>query len=265
MPRIRSTGFSICPHEILDQIAEPGGKQRACVYLLLHRHGNGSPQGCYASVTTLATELGSNRRDVMAAIHWLISNGWATYTYDDRCRRHIYLNVDRRKQRSTGAQKGTDAKAPKGHHGVQKGTTANSALLSTDAGVQKGTQTRSLEQDPSITSLGTNVPNKAIDLDLVEKRVEIKTKQIAPVLEPHRDLIIAFWKIKKGSKGDVAWKLLCTELLKFHETLGPLAVEEQLTLAINGKWAGISYNRHLQFNPHLVTATTSTSPEYVIR
>jgi len=132
MPRIRSTGFSICPHEIMDQIAEPGGKQRVCVYLLLHRHGNGSPDGCYASVTTLSHELGSSRRDVMTAIQWLIANGWATYTYDEQCRRHIFLNVDRRKQRSSGAQKGTDPKAPKRHRGIQKGTGGNSALLDTD-------------------------------------------------------------------------------------------------------------------------------------
>jgi hypothetical protein len=249
----------------MDQIAEPGGKQRVCVYLLLHRHGNGSPDGCYASVTTLSSELGSSRRDVMAAIHWLITNGWATYVYDDRSRRHIYLNVDRRKQRASSAQKGTDRKAPKVHPGIQKGTSGRSALLGTDTGIQKGTQTRTHEQDPSISSIGTNVPIKSIDADSPEKRVETKTKPMAPDLELHRDLIAAFWKIKKGSKGDIAWKLLCTELLKFHHNLGPAAVEEQLTLAINGKWAGISYSRHLQFNPHLVEATASTAPQFVIR
>jgi hypothetical protein len=257
MPRIRSTGFSICPHEIMDQIAEPGGKQRVCVYLLLHRHGNGSPDGCYASVTTLSKELGSTRRDVMAAIHWLMDNGWATYVYDARCRRHIYLNVDRRKQRSSSA--------PKGHRGIQKGTDTDSAFLGTDTGIQKGTQTRSHEQDPSISSIGTKVPIKSIDTDPPEKRLAVKTKAMAPDLEPHRDLIVAFWKIKKGSKGDIAWKLLCTELLKFHQNLGPSAVEEQLTLAINGKWAGISYSRHLQFNPHLVEITTASAPQFVIR
>jgi hypothetical protein len=232
----------------MDQIAEPGGKQRVCVYLLLHRHGNGSPDGCYASVTTLSHELGSSRRDVMAAIQWLITNGWATYVYDDHCRRHIYLNVDRRKQRTTSAQKGTNTKEPKRHRGIQKGT-----------------QSRSHEQDPSISSIGTNVPIESIDADLPEKRVETKTKPMAPDLEPHRDLVTAFWKIKKGSKGDIAWKLLCTELLKFHHNLGPCAVEEQLTLAINGKWAGISYSRHLQFNPHLVEATAASAPQFVIR
>ena len=249
----------------MDQIAEPGGKQRVCVYLLLHRHGNGSPDGCYASVTTLSHELGSSRRDVMTAIHWLISNGWATYVYDARCRRHIFLNVDRRKQRTASAQKGTDTKAPKRHRGIQKGTGGNSALLDTDPGIQKGTQTRTLKQDPSISSIGTNVPIESIDADSPEKKVETKSRPMATDLELHRDLVTAFWKIKKGSKGDIAWKLLCTELLKFHHSLGPAAVEEQLTLAINGKWAGISYSRHLQFNPHLVEATATSAPQFVIR
>jgi hypothetical protein len=265
MPRVRSTGFSICPHELLDQIAEPGGKQRVCVYLLLHRHGNASPQGCYASVTTLSKELGSSRRDVMASIHWLIDNGWATYKYDDGRRRHIYLNADRQRQRSNGATKGIERQYLKRHHGAQKDTKGESALLDTDLGIQKGTQTRTHKQEPSMALLSTDVLTKTIDADSCEKTDRIKTKPLPPDLEPHRELIQAFWKIKKGSKGDIAWKLLCTELLKFHGHLGPSVVEEQLAHAINGKWAGINYNRHLQFNPHLVNASISTTPEYVIR
>jgi hypothetical protein len=265
MPRVRSTGFSICPHQLLDQIAEPGGKQRVCVYLLLHRHGNGSPHGCYASVTTLSRELGSSRRDVMAAIRWLIDNGWATYAYDDGHRRHIYLNADRRQQRSAGAPKGTEGRYPKRHRGIQKGTNGQSALLGTDPGIQKGTQTRTHEQDPSMALLSTDVLTKSIDADSCEKNERTKVKPLPPELEQHRELIQAFWKIKKGSKGDIAWKLLCTELLKFYGHLGPSVVEEQLTHAINGKWAGINYNRHLQFNPHLVNASISTPAEYVIR
>ena len=265
MPRIRSTGFSICPHGLLDQIAEPGGKHRVCVYLVLHRHGNASPHGCYASVTTLSKELGSSRRDVMAAIHWLIDNGWATYTYDDGHRRHIYLNADKRQQRSGGAQKGADGRYPKRHRGTQKGTKSDSALLDTDPGIQKCTQTRTHEQEPSMALLGTDVPTKPIDADSCEKTDRIKTKPLPPELEPHRELVQAFWKIKKGSKGDIAWKLLCTELLKFNNHLGPAVVEEQLAHAINGKWAGINYSRHLQFNPHLVDASISTAPEYMIR
>jgi hypothetical protein len=254
MPRIRSTGFSICPHPLMDQMAEPGGKQRVCIYLLLHRYGNGSEQGCYASVTTMAKQLGMKRADVMAAITWLITNGWATYTTAaDGRRRHIYLNAD---QRKSGTQKGTSA---------QKGTIAIGTQKGTDIGAQKGTLTKSHKQDPSTPSVRAIALTTDVDQVFDSKTVKTKAKALAPALARHADLIHAFWKIKKGSKGDIAWKLLCTELTKFHDSLGPAAVEEQLTQAINGKWAGISYSRHLQFNPHLVTAPTTTTPQYDIR
>ena len=238
----------------MDQMAEPGGKQRVCIYLLLHRYGNGSEQGCYASVTTMAKQLGMKRADVMAAITWLITNGWATYTTAaDGRRRHIYLNAD---QQKSGTQKGTSA---------QKGTSPTGTQKGTDIGAQKGTLTKSHKQDPSTPSVRAIALTTDVDQVFDLKTVKTKAKALAPALARHADLIHAFWKIKKGSKGDIAWKLLCTELTKFHDSLGPAAVEEQLTQAINGKWAGISYSRHLQFNPHLVTASTSTTPQYDIR
>ena len=215
----------------MDQMAEPGGKQRVCIYLLLHRYGNGSDQGCYASVTTMAKQLGMKRHDVMTAINWLLTNGWASYsTALDGRRRHIYLNADQQKM-----------------------------------GVQKGTLTRTHKQDPSSSSIRAKALISDEDPVLSSKTVKTKAKALSPDLAQHADLIYSFWKIKKGSKGDIAWKLLCTELTKFHDSLGPAAVEEQLTQAINGKWAGISYSRHLQFNPHLVTATMSSTPQYEIR
>mgnify|MGYP002478020328 CR=1 FL=1 len=97
----------------MDQIADPGGKQRVCVYLMLHRHGNGSQQGCYASISTLSDELGMSRRDIMTAIHWLIDNGWATYTFGEGRKRHIFLNVDRRKQRTVVVPKKAPPKMAK--------------------------------------------------------------------------------------------------------------------------------------------------------
>jgi hypothetical protein len=137
MPRIKSTGFSICPNPLLDQISEPGGKQRVCVYLMLHRFGNGNHDGCYASVTTLSKALGINRRDVMTAISWLLDNGWASYTIGQGRRRHIHVNADRQ---AGGAQKGT---------GSQKGTMVESAQKGTAGGDQKGTLSRTHNQEPS--------------------------------------------------------------------------------------------------------------------
>ncbi len=84
----------------------------------------------------------------------------------------------------------------------------------------------------------------------------LTSKSICPELQQHEELITQFWKVKKGSKGDVAWKLLQTELSKLQDAYGPVVVAEQLQLAINGKWAGVSYARYEQFKPQGKTVTT---------
>ena len=72
-------------------------------------------------------------------------------------------------------------------------------------------------------------------------------QEVSKCLEEHGELIREFWRIKKGSRGDTAWKLLMTELTKLKEKHGDAVVKEQLQLAINGKWAGISLARYEQF------------------
>jgi hypothetical protein len=63
----------------------------------------------------------------------------------------------------------------------------------------------------------------------------------------HRELIEEFWRGKKGSKGETAWKLLQTNLRKLQDKYGDAVVVEQLQLAINGKWAGVSFERYESF------------------
>lgn len=84
----------------------------------------------------------------------------------------------------------------------------------------------------------------------------LTSKSICPELQQHEQLITQFWKVKKGSKGDVAWKLLQTELSKLQDAYGPSVVADQLQLAINGKWAGVSYARYEQFKPQGKTVTS---------
>ena len=77
-------------------------------------------------------------------------------------------------------------------------------------------------------------------------------RAIRPDLEPFTDLIRDFWRIKGGSKGDRAWALLQTELVKIKEKYGDAVVRQQIELAINGKWKGITeanYTRFLPKNP----------------
>ena len=72
------------------------------------------------------------------------------------------------------------------------------------------------------------------------------SRAVAEELLPLAGLVDEFWRAKKGSRGDTAWKLLMTELLKIRQRYGEAVVREQLQLAINGKWAGITLLRYEQ-------------------
>ena len=63
----------------------------------------------------------------------------------------------------------------------------------------------------------------------------------------HELLIKEFWKTKKGSKSETAWKLLMTELTKIHDQYGSERVDEQLRLAINGRWQSITLRNMQNF------------------
>ena len=65
-------------------------------------------------------------------------------------------------------------------------------------------------------------------------------KQVAANLFAHDDLIRDFWRVKGGSKGDRAWALLQTELSKIQSHYGDSVLRQQIELAINGKWKGIT-------------------------
>ena len=81
------------------------------------------------------------------------------------------------------------------------------------------------------------------------KKNNLKDKSIYPGLEQHDELIRMFWRVKKGSKSEQGWKLLNTELLKIQERYGNTVVHEQLELAINGLWKGVSLRLYEQYLP----------------
>ena len=65
-------------------------------------------------------------------------------------------------------------------------------------------------------------------------------REIPSDLQQHEELIREFWRIKGGSKSDTAWKMLLTELGKILSSYSHQKVSEQLMLAINGKWKGVT-------------------------
>ena len=80
-------------------------------------------------------------------------------------------------------------------------------------------------------------------------------KPLSGNLLAHEDLILDFWKIKGGSKGDRAWSLLQTELTKLQTNYGDAVVRGQIELAINGKWKGITEANYTRFLPKGATPT----------
>ena len=71
------------------------------------------------------------------------------------------------------------------------------------------------------------------------------SRDIPDALDPFAPLIEEFWRVKKGSKSSNAWSLLITELEKINASFGKDRTTEQLELAINGLWKGITM-RNLQ-------------------
>jgi hypothetical protein len=78
-------------------------------------------------------------------------------------------------------------------------------------------------------------------------KTSLKPKSIHPSLLKHQELIEEFWRVKRGSKSEQGWKLLMTELEKLQKLYGDAVVEEQLRLASNGLWKGISVRLYEQF------------------
>jgi hypothetical protein len=74
MPRISATSFAVLPTPLLFELAEH--KNIGWVYMMLHHHGNGSPEGAWASVATLAQECHMSVKAVKTALRWLLENGW---------------------------------------------------------------------------------------------------------------------------------------------------------------------------------------------
>ena len=74
-------------------------------------------------------------------------------------------------------------------------------------------------------------------------------KEIPAHLFEHTDLIRDFWRGKKGSKAERAWKLLMSELTKIQEAHGHQVVGEQLELAINGRWTSVTLANYERFKP----------------
>ncbi len=123
----------------MDQMHTAAGTQRLKVYLVLHRHGNKSVDGCFASVATIAKETGINRDDTCTTLKWLVENGWAVRESRPGRTSNYYLRQDE----PTHPQVGTH---PQG--ATLPEVTPPTHLQVTPPTHPQVTQTRTQEQEP---------------------------------------------------------------------------------------------------------------------
>ena len=122
---------------------------------------------------------------------------------------------------------------------VDSGCTIPAYRVGAGPQVQENRQS-SLQQPSLPTDQATSAPSEAV------RSSTKKADRVVPqCVYHHTGLIEEFWKVKKGGKSETAWKLLMTELEKIQDAYGDKRVDEQLRLAINGKWASVSL-RNLQ-------------------
>ena len=114
-----------------------------------------------------------------------------------------------------------------------------------------------LTSDPMTQTMGEPAARRASNTLRSSSKIikPIVSMSLSAELEPEAELIREFWRLKKGSKGETAWKLLTGELLKIRSKHGNTVMREQLELAINGKWQGITLRNYENFSAPK-TATT---------
>ena len=99
---------------------------------------------------------------------------------------------------------------------------------------------------PSGPFLGESVGSRESERRTPRKPLSF-SRDIPDALDPFAALIEEFWRVKKGSKSSNAWSLLITELEKINASFGKERTEEQLTLAINGLWKGVTMRNMQRF------------------
>ena len=126
---------------------------------------------------------------------------------------------------------------------VGAGTTGNDSTES-DLQIQPAKPLAEDGLTPSPVEFLPDLPSQIVMGDGVGRESEgtprKDPKQLRDNLLPHADLIFDFWRIKGGSKGERAWSLLQTECTKIQQLHGDDVLSQQLELAINGKWKGIT-------------------------
>ena len=82
-----------------------------------------------------------------------------------------------------------------------------------------------------------------------QEKKAFEVAELHPELETVRDTFVRFGKVKKGDRGQHGAKLAATGLRKIGEKYGWQVAHDQLDLAVNNRWAGISLSNYEKFLP----------------
>lgn len=275
MATFQTKGFAVVPYDLMDSAPINLRAHLFAVYLVLHRRGWGSAQGCWASVHTIQEDAGVGRKSVHAAIRWLLSEGWVTREERPGCTSVYRVRIDDpQPQLSTGRprSKGTQVKNDPG----QKRPTTQ---VKNDPGPRskmthkQEPRTKTQEQEPSLpVSPPEPIATAPAALDEGEKvtpidhqpepapqpsrkALKVTAADVPADLAPVAELFCAWWNHHKGGKRTQrALAVQLTELGKIQADArgGIEAIRAQLQKAITAdeigrRWAGITHDRWVEY------------------
>ena len=274
MANVESKGFAIVPYAVMDSAPDDiKGAVFAC-YLVLHRRGWNSPQGCWSAVKTIQQESGFGRPGVNAALRWLVAEGWLTkedrpgYTSVYRVRvedpqprsqatpsrklqgspRQKTAGDPRRKLRTPPAENCWGPPQKTAHE--QEPRNKNPETRTHEQEVEPLVFPASGEPDRPGAAIVSAVP----DPPPAKAKGNRKPAAFSPTAEdidvrllPVERQILAFWagKVagKKGATTKDAWLCLQTGLLRIQQDPegGTHVVAEQLDAGIQAGWSSVTY------------------------
>jgi hypothetical protein len=218
-------GFCLMPNQLLDEAPD---KSFCLVYLVVYRHGNGSPQGCWCSHQQISRESGVYLKGVRRALAWLEEHGWLEAnrrTGSTTVYRVIVQDPERKRPRSKTTYKQNPYK-----------------------------------QDPkNKIPVGRAAPDgAATDRGKRSKVFRPRPEDVPPELGGAAAELLTFWGEKAGSKSQRAWLVLLAELRKIqlHREGGIAVVRQQLQNGTQAGWASCTFSNWERYGRQRVQGIT---------
>ena len=220
MATFHAKGFAVVPYELMDAAPINLRAHLFAVYLVLHRRGWGSAQGCWASVHTIQEDAGVGRKSVHAAVRWLLSEGWVTREERPGCTSVYRVRIEDpqpaprpSRPRSKGTQVKNDPGQKRPTTQVKNDPGPRSKMTHEQEPTNKNPEQEALIP-PTPLSIATPPPHPPLqggaagsdpfriqqpDQPLTSpspanRQHSTTTTALPPCAEPHRELLTAWWR-----------------------------------------------------------------------